>query len=315
MKQIPSLKSAFLPIPVFSRALALLGLALFTPLPLQAEILIKSGDKIAFLGDSITQQGWKSYNGYVQLVMVGLEANGIKAEAIPEGISGNKSNQMLARLPGILGKNPQWMTLSCGVNDVWHSQKGNGIPLDDREASDKDPNISGKPGSGTYEKNITAIIDQAQAANVKPVILTATVIQETLDNPLNKKLEAYNDFLRKLARKRNLPLADLNAIFQEKLKKEQNQNQKMLTVDGVHMNPEGNKLMATGVLTTFGLNAEELKKAEEAWSRLAPPPPPAPKPAQTPGPASAPASNVPSSPEPAATPPAIPAPENSPGSM
>ena len=40
---------------------------------------------------------------------------------------------------------------------------------------------------------------------------------------------------------------------------------KLLTSDGVHMNPDGNKMMATGVLKAFGLSAEELKKAQAAW--------------------------------------------------
>ena len=63
-----------------------------------AEIAVKSGDKIAFLGDSITAGGWGNPVGYVRLVMAGLEANGVKAEAVPAGISGHKSDNMLARL-------------------------------------------------------------------------------------------------------------------------------------------------------------------------------------------------------------------------
>ena len=56
--------------------------------------LVKSGERIAFLGDSITQQGAGGPGGYVRLVISGLEANGVKAEAIPAGISGHKSNQI-----------------------------------------------------------------------------------------------------------------------------------------------------------------------------------------------------------------------------
>jgi len=62
-----------------------------------AEVAVKSGEKIAFMGDSITQAGARP-GGYVRLVISGLEANGIKTTAIPAGISGHKSNQMLARL-------------------------------------------------------------------------------------------------------------------------------------------------------------------------------------------------------------------------
>lgn len=232
-----------------------------------AKILVKSGEKIAFLGDSITQGGWGSPSGYVRLVMAGLEANGIKAEAVSAGISGHKSNQMLERLSrDVLSKKPQWMTLSCGVNDVWHGNKG--VPLDDAMAASGKYEV--KPGEdrGTYKKNITEIINKASAEGIKPIILTATVIKEDLNSPENGKLVPYNDFLRQLAKEKNLPLADLNALFQERIKTENKPGTKVLTSDGVHMNVEGNKLMATGVLTAMGLDAAQLKKAEAAWAPL-----------------------------------------------
>src|SRR5258706_6973883 len=96
---------------------------------LHAQIPMQSGDKVAFLGDSITEAGQASPGGYVQLVASGLAANGIVIEVVGAGISGHKSNDMLARLDrDVLSKKPQWMTLSCGVNDVWHG--GNRVPLD-----------------------------------------------------------------------------------------------------------------------------------------------------------------------------------------
>ena len=129
-----------------SQSLVVLGLSLvFFHLALSsssAEILVKSGEKIAFMGDSITGQGWGNPVGYVHLVIAGLEANGVKAEAVPRGVSGNKSDQMLARLQkDVIAKKPQWMTLSCGVNDVWHGAKG--VPLDDAMAA-----------NGTYNADI-----------------------------------------------------------------------------------------------------------------------------------------------------------------
>lgn len=245
--------------------------------PLRAEILVKSGEKVAFLGDSITQGGWSNPVGYVKLVMAGLEANGVKAEAVPAGISGHKSNQMLARLQkDVLDKKPQWMTLSCGVNDVWHGKGG--IPLDDEMAKTEpyvsQPDIAAR---GTYKKNITEIIDKAQAAGVKPVILTATVIQEKLDNELNAKLLPYNEFLRGLAKEKKTLIADLNEMCQEEIKKANTPGKNVLTGDGVHMNPAGNRVMATGVLKALGLNEAELAKAKTAWDAIVIPPP-APKP-------------------------------------
>src|SRR4028118_2199441 len=98
---------------------------LSSPLHSRAEILVKTGESIAFLGDSITQYGAQSPGGYVRLVESGLAAQGIKVTVIPAGLSGNKSNDMLARLEkDVLSKKPTWMTLSCGVNDVMHGARG-----------------------------------------------------------------------------------------------------------------------------------------------------------------------------------------------
>ncbi|MEO8351925.1 MAG: SGNH/GDSL hydrolase family protein [Chthoniobacteraceae bacterium] len=224
-----------------------LFLSLMLAIPsLHAEILVQDGAKVAFLGDSITAAGWGNPNGYVRLIVSGLAANGIKVEPIPAGIGGHKSNQMLERLDrDVLSKKPDWMTLSCGVNDVWHHEKG--VPLPE------------------YKENITKLVEQATAAGVKVMILTATVIQEDLGNADNATLAGYNDFLRELAKEKKLPLADLNTLFQERIKAENKPGQKVLTGDGVHMNNEGDQLMAIGVLQAFGLNEAELAKAQDAW--------------------------------------------------
>ncbi len=217
----------------------------------RADIPVKSGEKVAFLGDSITQQGQGSAGGYVQLVGSGFAANGVKIEIIGAGISGHKSNDMLARLEkDVLSKKPQWMTLSCGVNDVWHGAKG--VPLED------------------YKKNITEIVNRVQAAGVKVVILTSTMIKEDAANDENKKLTAYNDFLRTLAVEKKCLFADLNGEMQTSIAESvkaglKPTNGNYLTGDGVHMNPAGNQMMAVGVLKGFGLNAAELAKAKEAW--------------------------------------------------
>jgi lysophospholipase L1-like esterase len=248
-----SLSTAFFP--MARRAFAVLtGTALlFAARPaLHAEILVKDGQKVAFMGDSITQGGWGSPGGYVRLVVAGLEANGVKVTPIPAGISGHKSDQMLARLKkDALDKQPDWMTLSCGVNDVWHGARG--IPLDQ------------------YKTNITTILDQCAAAGTKVVVLTATVIGEELDNDNNKKLAPYNEFLRNLAKERKAPLADLYGMFESAIKATPNTTGKpgrLLTSDGVHMSPPGDQLMARGVLQAFGLDAAQLKKAEAAWQEI-----------------------------------------------
>ncbi len=121
------------------RAILAAALFLVPSFTQAAAIAAQDGQTVAFLGDSITQGGWQNPAGYVRLIVAGFSNNGVSIKPVPAGISGHKSDQMLARLDrDVLSKKPDWMTLSCGVNDVWHGEKG--IPLD------------------RYKSNITAIV-------------------------------------------------------------------------------------------------------------------------------------------------------------
>lgn len=171
----------------------------------------------------------------------------MKTTAILAGISGHKSNQMLARLEKhVLSKKPNWMTLSCGVNDVWHGKRG--VLLED------------------YKKNITKIVDQCQAADIKVMHLTSTMIKEDKKNKQNQTLRGYNDFLIELAKEKKCLIADLNTDMQTIIDaSDDKKGGKLLTRDGVHMNAMGNKMMATGVLKAFGLSAQQIEKAQASW--------------------------------------------------
>lgn len=208
------------------------------------DVAVKSGDAIAFLGDSITQQGNNGPGGYIHLVIDGLKAAGVEARPIAAGISGHKSNNMLARVDkDVIAKQPQWMTLSCGVNDVWHG--ANGVPLD------------------AYMTNITALVDKVDAAGIKVVVLTATMITEDPAAANNVKLAPYNDFLRQLAKERGYPLADLSADMHEGVKQGAR-----FTSDGVHMAFAGNKMMASGILRAFGVSEDAIAASNVRWDDL-----------------------------------------------
>ncbi|MCQ2389414.1 MAG: ADP-ribosylglycohydrolase family protein [Kiritimatiellae bacterium] len=222
-------------------------------LPPPAAPVVKDGDKIAFLGDSITQFG-NNPAGYVNMVMKGLELAGVKAVKIPAGISGHKSNNMLQRVDrDCLAKRPRFMTVSCGVNDVWHGK--NGVPLED------------------FKRNMSAIFDKAAASNVAVVVLTPTLIGEDANNANNKKLDAYVDWLCAEAARRGLPLADLNAQMRYRLldlrrraeAEGRRDDGKLATVDGVHMNFEGNRMMAWGVLRALGVQEKDAERIWNAW--------------------------------------------------
>jgi lysophospholipase L1-like esterase len=224
---------------------ALAAVGLIAPSVATADVLVQNGQKVAFLGDSITAQGWGKPAGYVNLVVKGLAANGVTVTPIPAGVGGDTSKQMLVRLQrDVISRKPDWMTLSCGVNDVWHG--ANGVDLD------------------TYKTNITSIVDQCQAANIKVIILTATPITENMKADNNVKLAAYNAFLKDLATQKSCPFADLNSDFAAVYAKKTTAAN-AYTVDGVHMNPAGDFIMASGILRAMGLSDAALDQVKEKW--------------------------------------------------
>jgi len=231
--------------------LAVVTAALVAVGSVSATPILKDGDTIAFMGDSITQYGQtlSNYRGYVNLVLRALEAEGIRVKPIRAGISGHKSNDMLKRLDGqVLRYHPQVMTLSCGVNDVWHQDRGQGVLLED------------------YKKNITEILDKCAASNCTVVILTATMFErgpESEKHVHNVRLADYNAWLRAEAKRRGLPLADLNQAMWDGHKADPSVR---FTRDGVHMADSGDRLMAEGVLKALGVDEGRFAAiAHEAW--------------------------------------------------
>jgi lysophospholipase L1-like esterase len=205
-----------------------------------------ANQRVAFLGDSITAQGWSNLHGYVRLVVAGCDVNGMKIDPIPAGIGGHTSDDMLARLKrDVLDKKPDWVTISCGMNDVIHGPKG--ISLEQ------------------YETNMKSIVTQCRAAGIRVMLFTTTTAGQW-DSPQSRQLGRYSDVVRHLARQNQCALADLYNVFVENLKAAD--TLRGLTGDGVHMTPEGNLLIASTVLETFGLNEVQLTKARESWLDL-----------------------------------------------
>ncbi len=211
----------------------------------------KTGEKIAFLGDSITQNGVRNKLGYVNLVMEGINASGINAEMIPAGVSGNTCVNMIKRLDkDVIRKKPDWMFLSCGVNDAPNGIDNPGVPLEE------------------YRKNITTIIETCQKAGIRVIVLTATPVLEDPEHISNKNLIPYNEFLRAVAKEKELPLIDLNKRVNTVIETKADKKSLWLTVDGTHMSPYGDILLAYTILQQLGMDKTLLHRCVEKWMAL-----------------------------------------------
>ena len=219
---------------------------LLSSLSLLGSIPIKDGEKVAFLGDSITELGgWTwPYTGFIHLVQDGLKEKGVKITTIRAGKSGHHTRQMLARQQrDVLNKKPQWMFLSSGGNDIAFK-----ISLEE------------------FKKNIAKMVENAQKAGIKVVLMTSLDAENSKKR--NARLVPYNAFIRSFAAEKKIHFIDLNKTFQAALKSPEFASIKppRLSYDGIHLNGFGHIVAAKAILRACGLPEAKLPALEKKWT-------------------------------------------------
>ena len=216
--------------------------------------------KIIFLGDSITEAGvyntevalqygdelvYPLYTGFITMLNENINND---VELIGKGISGDKVSDLLTRYEeDVIDLNPDIVFIYIGINDVWHKYDfGTGTDID------------------LYENGLREIISAIQEKGSKIVLCTPTVIGEntgdfmlgnqfkdveTMDK-MNGDLDAYSNVIRELASEFDTELLDLRKIFMDYISDNNPNNDKsgILTYDGVHLNNQGNKLIADSMI-------------------------------------------------------------------
>ena len=166
-------------------ALSFVGLAMHHQCALATDKPLAKGERIVFLGDSITQAGAAS-GGYVALAKEAIAKKhpDLEIEVIGAGISGNRVPDLEARLDkDVLVKKPTLVVIYIGINDVWHSSNGRG---------------TSKP---EYEQGLQRIVKRIQETGSRVILCTPSVIGEKHDgsNPFDAMLEEYSQISRTVA--------------------------------------------------------------------------------------------------------------------
>jgi lysophospholipase L1-like esterase len=203
-------------------------------------IKVRRGERILFLGDSITQAG-VSKTGYITLIKKVLDSKYAEVEITDVGISGNKVPDLQRRVDKeVVARKPTIVFIYIGINDVRHAQNN------PKRGASKDKFASG----------LRQVIGKITKAGARVILCTPTVIGEKHDgsNRNDKKLDEYADISRRLAKELTLPLCDLRKAFIDYLKEHNPKNaaQGVLTTDTVHLNAAGEKLMARTMLKMLG---------------------------------------------------------------
>ncbi len=188
--------------------------------------------RILFFGDSITELAVKP-NGFISVLDEKLDQkNKDNYSLIGAGISSNKVYDLYLRLEDdVLKQKPDIVVIWIGVNDVWHkSILGTGTDAD------------------KFETFYTAVINKLKQNGIEVYLCTPAVIGEKTDfsNGLDKDLNKYADIIRTLAQKNDCGLIDLRKQFlaYNLTYNTTNKEAGILTTDKVHLNDEGNNLVA-----------------------------------------------------------------------
>ncbi len=223
-------------------------LGIFAAFAADGEALVKNGDKIVFMGDSITHYGAERSHGYVNLTVQGLAANGINVQWIGRGVPGEKASQMRARFQrDVVDCAPSVVTICAGVNDVALASQ--------------------TPASGP--EDVEAMILMAKAAGITPVVMTPTFAEFSTEN--SEVTSAYAATLRGYASTHAVPLCDTwQAITDWRNSSAtpylEYQLHYKATIDGVHMAPAGDRVMARTLLRALGLGDGQMAAAEAVWN-------------------------------------------------
>ena len=193
--------------------------------------------KVVFFGDSITQAGVEP-KGYITMIknMLRDEGDSANYDLIGAGVGGNKIYDLYLRLEDdVISKSPDIVVIYVGVNDVWHkATSGTGTDPD------------------KFEKFYRAIIKKLQADNAKVILVTPATIGEKKNyaNQQDGDLNKYSAIIKTIGSSTNIPVVDLRTLFEnyEQEHNTQDVDRGVLTLDGVHLNDTGNKLVAETIL-------------------------------------------------------------------
>ncbi|MDP7976405.1 MAG: SGNH/GDSL hydrolase family protein [TACK group archaeon] len=203
---------------------------------------LKSGFKIVFTGDSITDAGrmgqfYPLGNGYVKFFAELL------ASAYPElsvqifntGISGNTVKDLKDRWDDdVLSLSPDWLIILIGINDL-------------NRYLDGVTELSPESYERTYDELLFAAEKEVRGITlITPFYISRGSYPGTRRDAVLKLLPSYTDAVRRLRVKHSTELIDLQADFENLVKKRE---PTAFALEPIHPNEAGHLFMAMKLLS------------------------------------------------------------------
>lgn len=222
-------------------------------------MIFNSGERVVFIGDSVTEYGRGQPvgeglfdgvgSGYVRVVESFLNA------CYPErviritntGTSGNNILDLKNRWDkDLLALNPDWVSICIGINDVWRQFDSPAL---------KEQHVDTETFERTYRELLDRTIPQVKGV----ILMTPYYIEEQKEDRMRKRMEEYGAIVKKLAAEYGLRCVDLQKAFDDYLVY---RHSSFLAWDRVHANQTGCFLMGVEFLRHIGFDFERLAGTE-----------------------------------------------------
>jgi lysophospholipase L1-like esterase len=205
----------------------------------EKEFFFKKGDRVVFLGDSITEQ--YQYSSYMEVYLTTRfpEWNIFFLNA---GISGDTANGGAGRFQKhVLDERPTAITINFGMNDGGYGK------FDEKR-------------NEVYTRKTAEMLDAAKKAGARVALVSPNAVDPRVQKRFEQYLETQKQFyapLKEIAEKHGAAFVDQYAVTRaalEKMAKEDPEAKKVRPFgDGFHTSSPGGLLMAHAILK--GLNA------------------------------------------------------------
>lgn len=213
-------------------------------------MLLEKGQKLLFIGDSITDcdrarpfgEGMNALgNGYVSLVDAFLQSSypelGIRV--VNKGISGNTVRDLKARWQeDVVDQAPDWLAIMIGINDVWRQFDLPFIP-------------EAHVGEAEYEATLRELVSGIKPKVRGLVLMTPFYLEPDERDPMRAMMDRYGRIVKGIAAEAGARIVDTQAAFGRML---EHLYPAALAWDRVHPSRAGHLVLARAFLDAIGFD-------------------------------------------------------------
>jgi lysophospholipase L1-like esterase len=212
-------------------------------------MLLQKGQKLLFIGDSITDcerarpAGEGLFGalgkGFVSLVDALLQAvyPELGIRVVNMGSSGNTVLDLQARWQeDVIDRKPDWLSIMIGTNDVWR-QYDTPFIQDSHVYADK------------YEATLRSLVEQTKPRVSNLVLMTPFYLESNELDAMRRTMDEYGAIVRKISQDNGTLFIDTQAAFNVVLKE---LYAATLAWDRVHPSQTGHVVLARAFLNKIG---------------------------------------------------------------